>query len=100
MKKFVKENKLVSSMIGFLFTCVILWGIWTTCQINAQDKENALNKNDNQSISKQVDEIKVEITSFKKEVKEDISALKKDIGDGQKELLKLLIDIKKNNKNK
>lgn len=106
MKRFMKENKLLSVIIGFLFTSIItynvLWGTWVTnqifCQAEKISSHESAQKEETKSVSKQVEEVKSEIKSLKEEVKEDGIRLRKDIVDNQKELLKLLIDIKRNNK--
>ena len=102
MKKFVKENKLISLILGILFSSIITYGTWVTNQIFSQaskmSSHEAGQKEESKSISKQVDEIKGEIGDLKKEVKEEGVKLRKDIVDNQKELLKLLIDIKRDGK--
>ncbi len=103
MRQFVKENKLVSVILGFLFTSIItyniLWGTWVTnqifCQAEKISSHDAAQKEELKSVSTQMREVKQEIKDFKTEVREDAVKLRKDIVDNQKELLKLLIDIKR-----
>lgn len=113
MKKFILENKLVSVIIAFLFTSVItyniLWGTWVTNQlfylkeaisghVAVQVVEEKVISQKVEEIKSEIKEVKQELSNVKKEVGEEGVKLRKDIADNQKELLKLLIDIKKNSK--
>ena len=106
MRQFVKENKLISVILGILFSSIItyniLWGTWVTnqifCQAERVSSHDAAQKEESKSVSKQIEEVKGEIGDLKREVKEEGIKLRKDIVDNQKELLKLLIDIKRNGK--
>jgi hypothetical protein len=106
IRKFIKDNKLVSGLIAFLFSSVItynvLWGTWVTNQLFCHKEEIsshivAQNKEE-KATSQQIKEVKEELSNFKKEAKEDSLAVRKDIVDNQKELLKLLIEIKRDKK--
>ncbi len=89
--------------MGILFSSIItyniLWGTWVTnqifCQAEKFSSHDAVQKEEQKSVSRQVEEVKSEIKDFKTEVREDAVKLRKDIVDNQKELLKLLIDIKR-----
>ena len=101
MKKLIKDNKMISAFAGFL----ILWGIWVTNSIFSQEKNKALNEGEKQTISQSVKEIKSDVAEFKKEVKADLQRVEDQINNNQKEnkkdtqeMLKILIDIKKNSK--
>ncbi len=110
MKKFILDNKLVSVVIAFLFTSIITYGVllgqWTIDRIYCQEEK--INSHmkvqvvENDTISKQMGEVKQdvrelreEVAKSKREAGEDGVKLRKDISDNQKELLKLLIDIKR-----
>lgn len=106
MKKFIRENKLVSVVVAFLFTSFITYAVtfstWITGQLYSQREKItthvAVQVVEDKQVSKQIKEVKEELSSFKKEIKEEGVQLRKDIVDNQKELLKILIDIKKNGK--
>lgn len=109
MKKFIVENKLISVTFGFLFTFLITWGTWVTNQIFCNKEvisshaavQVAEDKTVSQGIKEvkgEVKEVKEELSRVKKEVGEEGVKLRKDIADNQKELLKLLIDIKRDGK--
>jgi len=110
MKEFIKGNKLVSVILGFLFTSIItynvLWGTWVTNQVyflrGLITSHAAVQVVEDKTVSQQIKEVKGEIrgvkdelANVKKEVGEEGIKLRKDITDNQKELLKLLIEIKK-----
>lgn len=111
MKKFIVENKFVSAMIAFLFTSLItysvLLGQWTVDKIYSQDAKIMSHVNvqisEEKTVSRQIQDvkddvkgIKEDIAVVKREAGEEGVKLRKDIADNQKELLKLLIDIKRN----
>lgn len=99
MKKFIKENKLVSGIIAILFSSVItynvLWGVWVTNQIFCQDKaiasHSAVQKEEEKSVK---DSVKI-LSEDVKEVKKDLNKLDEKISDNNEKMLKILIDIKK-----
>ncbi len=110
MKKFILDNKLVSVIIATLFTSLITYGVllgrWTVDRIYCQEEK--INSHikvqvvESDTISKQMGEVKQnvkelreEVSRSKREAGEDGVKLRKDIADNQKELLKLLIDIKR-----
>jgi 3-deoxy-D-manno-octulosonic-acid transferase len=106
MIKFISENKLISTLIAFLFTSSILWGTWVTNQLFCYKEiifsHAAVQVAEEKAVSQQVKEVKEdvkevkdELSKVKKEVGEEGVKLRKDIADNQKELLKLLIDIKR-----
>lgn len=113
MKKFIRENKLVSGIllvfIGSCITYAVAFPRWVVNQIYCQnEKVNthiAVQEVEKKEVSQQVKEVKEEVkavkeelTSIKKEAGEEGIKLRKDIADNQKELLKLLIDIKRDKK--
>ncbi len=102
MKKFIQENKLVSSIISFFFilftsaiTYNILWGTWVTNQIFAQDKAIASyivgQKEGEKSVKESVKTIKENV----KGLKEDLKKLDEKVTENNEKILKLLIEIKK-----
>lgn len=99
-RKIVKENKLTSLLLSLLCVSVLSWGTWVTVQIFAGDSSVEENKKDNQSISQSIAEVKSDLKDFKKETKEDIRRVEEQANKNQKEILTILLDIKKDNKNK
>jgi uncharacterized membrane-anchored protein YhcB (DUF1043 family) len=113
MKKFILDNKLFSIIVGFLFTSIItynvLWGTWVTNQIfchrEAISGHVAVQISEERAVSKQMGEVKEEVkgvkeelTTFKKEMVEESVKLRKEMGDNYKDLVKHLIEIKRNGK--
>jgi hypothetical protein len=104
--KFIKDNRLLSTIIGILFSSIItyniLWGTWVTNQIfchrEAIVSHIAVQVAEEKAVSQQVGEVKKELSDFKKEAKEDSIAIRKDIVENQKEVLKILIEIKRDKK--
>ena len=110
MRKFIARNKMFSGIVAILFTSLItysvLFGRWVTDKIYCHEEKISssiqVQLAENKAISKQVEEVKQdvkeikdELSKAKKEAGEDGVKLRKDIADNQKELLKLLIDLKK-----
>jgi len=42
--KTLLNNKVIVSFIGFVLTLIVLWGVWVTNSIHAQDKKEAVTK--------------------------------------------------------
>ena len=94
MKKFIKDNKIISTIIGFL----VLWGIWITCSIFLQDKNQALSKDHNQTITRSVEDVKVDLRDFKKDVKEDFGKVKEKIDGNHEKIINILMRVEKSSK--
>jgi hypothetical protein len=87
----LKENKLVLAIVGLLLASLLGWGTWVTVELFAQDKGMAMAEKDKQSISGSIGEVKKEIV----DIKSAIAKSAEKINDNQEEILKILLDIKR-----
>jgi len=87
-------------LVGVLIAALLGWGVWTTCQIFAQEKDQAVNKENSTAIRKSVEEVKVEVKDLKAEVKSDLEKLKDKVDSNQAKVIEILLDIKKDTKSK
>ena len=101
MKKFIKDNKLISTIIGFL----VLWGIWTTCSIFLQDKSQALSAQQSKTITESIvgvqgdlDAVKGDIKDFKKDVKEEFGEIRNKIDGNHEKIINILMRVEKSSK--
>lgn len=84
MWKTILNNKLVVSLVCFLFSLVMAWGIWATNAIHAQDKAQAVQQESVENIEGGVGDLK-----------EDTKEIRKEQNDNFKDVMKILLDIQK-----
>ena len=100
MKKFVKENKLVSTIISSCLGFAILWAIWVTNGIYIGRQTEAVAGEIVEQISKDIKSVKGDIKSIRDELKDQSEKAQKE----KDKWFEILLDIKKqtkdNNKNK
>jgi hypothetical protein len=78
---------IVTSCIGLIF----LWGGWVTNCIQGADKQQGMSQAAVETIKENTKEIKEDI----KGIQDDLKAQKQTVEDRHREVLKLLLDIKK-----
>ena len=88
------------AILAITIASLLGWGVWTTCQIFAQEKDQAVNKENNTAIRQSVEEVKQEVKDLKKEVKTDLEKLRETVGTNQNKMMEILLDIKQNTKSK
>lgn len=94
------KRTLWDALLAILIASLLGWGVWTTCQIFAQEKDQAVNKENSTAIRQSVEEIKEEVKNLKKEVKVDLEKLKDKAETNQNKMMEILLDIKQNTKSK
>ena len=100
MSKFIKENKLASMLISFCLASLLGWGSWITVQIFEHSTYIALAQKSEQTVNKSLDEVKVDIKELKQEVKKDLQRMEEQNIRKQEEMLRILVEIKKNTKDR
>lgn len=104
MKKFLKENKLMSGILGFLFTSIItyniLWSTWVTNQIfchkEIMTSHAAIRIVEEKATSKQIEEVKSDIKDFKKDIKDELGKVKDKMDSNHEKIMDILIKMNKN----
>jgi peptidoglycan hydrolase CwlO-like protein len=94
MVKDIRENKVVLALLSLFVASILGWGTWVTVELFAQDKNIAVSEKDRQGISKTLENIKKDA----EEVKIDVKKMAEKMADNQEEMLKILLDIKKESK--
>ena len=84
-------SKIFLSILGTAFLFAISWGVWITNSVYVKATEQSSEKISSQKLSKDVDEVKVEMKEIKREIKNQTEAINK----GQQDMLKLLIEIQR-----
>ena len=106
MKKFIMDNKLISTVVAFLFTCLItytiLFNTWVTNQIFGH-KETitshiAVQAVEQKILSDQVKGVGEELSNFKKDVKVEFEKTREKIDGNQEKIINILMRVEKNSK--
>jgi len=91
MKKFIRENKLVSTFLGL----AVLWAIWVTNGIYSGREAKAVAGEVAKQISKDIEAVKGDVKDIKKELKEQNEKAQKE----KDKWFEILLDIKQATKN-
>ena len=94
MKKFIKENKLISTIISSLLGFAVLWTIWVTNGIFVGKQIEAVAQETTKQISKDIEAVKGDIKTIKDELKDQNEKAQKD----KDKWFEILLDIKKQTK--
>jgi len=89
--KTLLNNKIVVSFIGFVLTLIVLWGVWVTNSIHAQDKEGAVRGECIENVEQDVGEVK-ETT---KEIQVEQKEMRKEQHDRDLKFMEMLNKIDK-----
>ena len=87
-------SKIFLSILSTAFLFAISWGIWATDSIYTKAADQSSEKAAAQKTSKDVDEVKEEVKEIRKEIKDQTEMINKN----QQDMLKLLIEIQKEQK--
>jgi 5-bromo-4-chloroindolyl phosphate hydrolysis protein len=98
MSKFIQENKIASTILSLCLVSLIGWGTWITVQVFEHSTYIALAQKSEQTVTKSLDEVKVDIKELKQEVKKDMQRIEEQNIRKQEEMLRILLEIKKNTK--
>jgi len=102
MKKFITDNKLVSVMLAFLFTSIVTYSVlfntWVTNQLFSHKEAIAVRVAEEKATSKQMKEMKEELSSLKKEVKEELKEVGSKIDENYKDMMNIPMRTEKRGK--
>lgn len=99
MGKFIQENKIVTTIFSLFIVSILGWGTWVTVQIFEQHTYAIIAQNSEKSVTRSMEEVKIDIKEFKKDVKQDLQRIEEQNNRKQEEMIRLLLEIKKNTKN-